>query len=148
MSGWLLGIVGVVSLGVLIELLLPEGENSKYIKGIFAVIVIFVIVSPLPKLLKGGNVSWFNSSGEKIQIDEGYYQQAKDDIQQKLTKNFEDKLQQEGYNDLSFDIQFDEDYVYLIDSISIDASGMTDEEWDGLVKYVQSIVGMVKINKS
>ncbi len=43
MSAWLLSIVGVVSLGVLIELLLPEGENSKYIKGIFSVIVIFVI---------------------------------------------------------------------------------------------------------
>ena len=53
MSGWLIGIVGVVSLGVLIEVLLPEGENSKYIRGIFSIIVIFVIISPLPKLAKG-----------------------------------------------------------------------------------------------
>ena len=54
MSGWLIGIVGVVSLGVLIEVLLPEGENSKYIRGIFSIIVIFVIISPLPKLAKIG----------------------------------------------------------------------------------------------
>ena len=148
MSGWLLGIVGVVSLGVLIELLLPEGENSKYIKGIFSVIVIFVIISPLPKLVKSDNIDWFSPSEKKIQMDEDYYQQAKDGVQQKLTKNIEDKLKENGYNDLSFNIQFDEEYVYLIDTISIDAADMTDEEWNGLVKYIQSIVGMVKISKS
>ncbi|MDE7208303.1 MAG: stage III sporulation protein AF [Clostridia bacterium] len=52
MSGWLIGIVGVVSLGVLIEVLLPEGENSKYIRGIFSIIVILLIIYPLPKLAK------------------------------------------------------------------------------------------------
>ena len=66
MSGWLIGIVGVVSLGVLIEVLLPEGENSKYIRGIFSIIVIFVIISPLPKLAKGDYIKGFVTKKEEI----------------------------------------------------------------------------------
>ena len=147
MSAWLLGIVGVVSLGVLLELLLPDGDNSKYIKGVFSVIVIFVIVSPLPKLVKGETSEWFSTSGSAIEIDDGYYQSAKEDIQNKLFQSVEDKLSEKGYNDLSFDIKFDEDYVYLIDSITINASEMTDEEWQELIKYLQSTIGKVKIIK-
>ena len=147
MSAWLLSIVGVVSLGVLIELLLPEGENSKYIKGIFSVIVIFVIVSPLPKLVKGESVDWFSPSGGEIQMDDTYYQSAKEDIQRKLIQSVEDKLKENGYNDLSYDIQFDEEYVYLFDSIAIDSGGMSDEEWMALVKYIQSAVGRIEVKK-
>lgn len=51
MNVWLLSIVGVVSLGVLLEILLADGETSKYIKGVFALAVVLVLVSPLPKFL-------------------------------------------------------------------------------------------------
>ena len=52
MSAWLLSIVGVVSLGVLLEILLEDGETSKYIKGVFAIAVVLVIVAPLPAFFK------------------------------------------------------------------------------------------------
>jgi len=51
MAGWIMGIVGVVCLGVLLDLVIPEGQTAKYIKGVFALVVIFVIISPLPALL-------------------------------------------------------------------------------------------------
>lgn len=51
MNAWILSIVGVVTLSVLVDILLPEGQTNKYIKGIFSVITLFVIISPLPKLI-------------------------------------------------------------------------------------------------
>lgn len=51
MNAWLLSIVGVVAIGVLLEILLEEGQTTKYIKGVFSLAVVFVIVAPLPKLL-------------------------------------------------------------------------------------------------
>lgn len=51
MNAWLLSIVGVVSLGVLLEILLADGETSKYIKGVFALAVVLILVAPLPKFL-------------------------------------------------------------------------------------------------
>ena len=51
MNAWLLSIVGVVSLGVLLEILLADGETSKYIKGVFALAVVLVLVAPIPKFM-------------------------------------------------------------------------------------------------
>lgn len=51
MSEWILSVVGVICLGILLEIILPEGQTSKYVKGAFSLLVIFVMAAPLPKLL-------------------------------------------------------------------------------------------------
>ena len=53
MNEWIMSIVGITALGVLMDILLPEGETSKYIKGIFALFTVFVIIYPLPKIVNG-----------------------------------------------------------------------------------------------
>ena len=53
MSEWLIGVVGIIALGLLLEILIPEGQTSKYVKGAFSLLVIFAVISPLPKLLNG-----------------------------------------------------------------------------------------------
>ena len=50
LSGWVLSIAGVISLSVIVELILPEGQLNKYIRGIFSFIIILVIIAPLPSL--------------------------------------------------------------------------------------------------
>ncbi len=148
MSGWLIGIVGVVSLGVLIEVLLPEGENSKYIRGIFSIIVIFVIISPLPKLAKGDYIKGFVTQKEEINIDESYYESVKDDMQNRIKDNLSEKLEKAGYNDLSFNIEFDEDYVYMINKVVVDSSGISESKWQEILKFLQIATGNAKIEKA
>lgn len=50
--GWALGIVGVIVLSVLVDIVLPEGQMNKYIKGIFAVLLIYMLISPVVALVK------------------------------------------------------------------------------------------------
>ena len=50
-SGWILAVAGICVLGVLVDLVLPNGQTKKYIKGIFAFFVVLVIISPLPSIL-------------------------------------------------------------------------------------------------
>ena len=52
-SAWVLSVAGISVLGVLIDLILPSGQTRKYVKGVFAFIVVLVIITPLPKLLGG-----------------------------------------------------------------------------------------------
>ena len=47
MQAYMLSIVGVVVASVFIDLVMPVGQTSKYIKSIFAIFVIFVLVSPV-----------------------------------------------------------------------------------------------------
>ena len=52
MSGYLLSLLGVILLGVLVDAILPSGSTSKYISGMFAIIVMFVMISPVITWLK------------------------------------------------------------------------------------------------
>ena len=51
-SAWVLSVAGISVLGVLVELILPNGQTKKYIKGVFAFVVVLIIIMPLPKLLR------------------------------------------------------------------------------------------------
>lgn len=53
MNAWLLSIVGVICLGLLLEIVMPEGQTTKYVRGAFSLLVIFVVIAPLPSLLGG-----------------------------------------------------------------------------------------------
>ena len=53
MTAWILSIAGVTILSVVVDLILPSGQTAKYIKNIFAFVMILVIISPLPALIKG-----------------------------------------------------------------------------------------------
>lgn len=48
MNEWILSVVGVIALGVLVDILLPEGKIAKYVKGAFSLLVVLVISSILP----------------------------------------------------------------------------------------------------
>ena len=50
-ASYLLTIVGISVIGVIIEIIMPDGEMYKFVKGIFALFVTFTIIAPVPKLL-------------------------------------------------------------------------------------------------
>ena len=51
MSGYILSILGIVLLGIIIDIIIPNGNINKYIKSIYAIFVVAVIISPLTKVL-------------------------------------------------------------------------------------------------
>ena len=50
LSAWVLSIVGIVVLTLMVDIIIPEGKTGKYIKGVFAMLTVFVIAMPLPKI--------------------------------------------------------------------------------------------------
>lgn len=52
MKEWLISIVGVVFLGVLVDIISPNGKTNNIIKCVFSLFVLIVIVTPVLKLFK------------------------------------------------------------------------------------------------
>lgn len=72
MRAWVIAIVGIVVLGVLLEIILPDGEVTKYIRGIFAIIVVVVIVTPITQILSGQKKLEFDLDGYNFDYDNNY----------------------------------------------------------------------------
>ncbi|MBR2056462.1 MAG: stage III sporulation protein AF, partial [Clostridia bacterium] len=70
MSEWLLGIVGIIALGLLLEIVLPDGQITKYVRGAFSLLVIVAVIAPLPKIF-GGDFE-FVFDGVSYEIDSAY----------------------------------------------------------------------------
>ena len=98
MGAWLLKITGVIALSALSSLLIPNGQTKKYVKGIFALITLFVLVSPLPKLLKSdfsGFPNAFDTAGE-LEIDETFLYGVVTNAYKTRERNIEKFLKEKG----------------------------------------------------
>ena len=94
MSEWLIGVVGIIALGLLLEILIPEGQTSKYVKGAFSLLVIFAVISPLPKLLNGEYQIDFG--GVEYKIDKEYLTYATSKYTSSVENNLEKILAEQG----------------------------------------------------
>ena len=144
----MISIVGVVSLGVLIEIILPDGENTKYIRGIFSIIVIFVIISPLPKMMKGDFLKGFTSDSDtQIEIDDEYYESMKESIHKSVINGLEEKLTSNGYENVKFEVTFDENYAYSVKKVVVKNTFLSEDEWQKVQKIIIEYVGRATVEK-
>ncbi len=51
MAGYILSILGIVVAGIFIDIIVPAGTLNKYIKSIFAIFVVAVILTPIIKFI-------------------------------------------------------------------------------------------------
>lgn len=106
MSGYLLSLLGVIMLGVLIDIILPSGTISKYISGIFAIVVMFVMISPVLTFIKNDYKlsDYFTSSD--IQINEKLLYSINNSKLNAVGQQIQKELSDNGYSNVEVDIQF------------------------------------------
>lgn len=93
---WLLGLVGIAVLSVLVDILLPEGQTNKFIKGIFSLLVVFALISPLAKL-KNADFDYSEIfASERIDVSESYLQKASEREQEILIADLTEMLETKG----------------------------------------------------
>lgn len=103
-SSWIMAVVGISVLGVLVDLIMPDGQTKKYIKGVFAFIVVLVIISPLPSLLN--KEFSINDIFEEnaIVIQEDFVYQVNRDRLETLENMIEADLKEQGISNVSVKI--------------------------------------------
>ncbi|MBR5012609.1 MAG: stage III sporulation protein AF [Clostridia bacterium] len=95
-SIWVLSVVGIIILSMLVDLILPSGSMSKFIKSIFGYLIIVVILSPVFSFFTQKNFSIndiFSSSS--VQIQDSFVvnvnRQFLDSIEQSIEKTCYDR---------------------------------------------------------
>lgn len=121
MYSWLLSVAGVVFMGVMLEIILPNGKTVPFIKQIFSLLTLFVIVSPIVDFIDK-NVSL--SSSEMV-IDYNFIYQHNLQKVEVAQKQIEDNIELLGYGDVSVIVNgtiFEEELRYS--SVYVDISNL------------------------
>lgn len=101
-SSWILGIAGIVLVGVLVEVLLPQGKLNKLLKSIVAVATILVIVSPLKNI--DPNTLDFSKLFDPIKIDNNFVEERQKGMIISLQEEIEKNLNSNGYSNVKVKI--------------------------------------------
>jgi len=104
MSGYVLSILGIVLLGVIIDVIVPSGNINKYIKSIFSIFVEAVIISPVVNFLS-------NKNGIKLDYDNFEMdKQLIEYIFEKRAENEENEieiyLKDNGFNGIDINLNY------------------------------------------
>lgn len=144
MTAWILSIAGVTILSVVVDLILPSGQTAKYIKNIFAFVMILVIISPLPALIKGNfNVNDIFES-EEIVLQEDYIYQVNRDKLTALEEEITSSLEEKGIKNVVVAINADIFQIEMkILEVNVDLSDLVIDENSGHIDIEKAITEVV-----
>ena len=153
MSEYLISILGIVVLGVVVDLVMPSGQMSKYIKGTFGIFTVLVIVSPLPKLLKlDFDFSSLFYNQASIEIDKDFLEATNNRIVEQLCFNVEKSCENAGFLEIKCEIKSNlEDNKLVIKKVIIDLKNMVINQnkvhinkYDEIIDAVRQVVNIDK----
>ncbi len=156
-SIWAQGIIVSVIIATIIEMILPNGSSSKYIKMIIGVFVLFTIVSPI--------INKFSNNNNEIDFDSYIETPENNTIATSVNLNNEDairnmyeqnlkidiktKISQKGYTvgDINLDILDNNEYTLnKIDVHIISKNDVSNQDGNSNVTTIVENVENIKIN--
>ncbi|MBR4124141.1 MAG: stage III sporulation protein AF [Clostridia bacterium] len=139
-SSYILSIVGVVLLGVLIDVIMPDGEMNKYIKGVFSLLALFIIVSPVQKLFNNNfdlNNIFYDSKA--VETDSDFLDATNKQIKNQLERSLIVRYKNAGFENIKVEIKCDmSNNVSVIKKVIIDISNLVmSEDLSHINKYTE-----------
>lgn len=135
LNNWVQGIIIAVVIATIIEMILPNGNNKKYVKIVLGIYIVFTIMSPIVNKVTKNNfeISSIINLEKYAKKFETYETSAKskniEDVNQNnikkiyianLEKDIKSKLKDKGYIAKKIDIQIKNDDEYQINEIIIE----------------------------
>lgn len=114
-SSWAQQIIFAVIIGTILQMLLPEGKNKKYIKIVIGVYVLFAVISPVIGKNIDLNLDEFNLSVNSAEssLDETSQDQINNLYTTNLKQDIISKLKNKGYGCENVDLKTNENYEVL-----------------------------------
>lgn len=144
MKGWILSIVGIVFIGVILDVILPDGKTSKFIKHIFSIFLMFMVISPITKLSVNSN--WFNNN---LVVDSNFIYKTNIQKIDALTERIKQELNKIEINNAEVVIYsnvFNEDLI--INSVYVDLSNsniiLSEDIKNKVINVVTSVLNVAE----
>lgn len=104
MSGYILSILGIVICGIVIDIILPSGVINKYVKSIFSIFVVAVILSPLINFINSNKE--INLNFEEYEVQENITNYIFSERIQAIESSIENDLSENGFKNIDIKITY------------------------------------------
>ena len=142
MAGYILSILGIVVAGVLIDIIIPSGTISKYIKGIYSIFVVAVIITPVVKFLSKSHD--FSIKYEEYSVNNNLLEYIYSMRATSLETNIENLLKDEGFSGVDIKILFSiENNELKYNSCNVNLKNMeisADKQHINKYEYIMEII--------
>ena len=102
-AAWGLTLLGLAVICTIAEMLLPQGKTRSVIRSVMATVAVFVIVTPLPGLIKNGFD--FDFTEDTVNIDTDYIKYTDLLRGQEFAAAAEQYLKQNGYEGVAVTVE-------------------------------------------
>lgn len=152
-NSWAQGIILAVIIATIIEIIIPEGNNKKYVKTVIGLYILFTIIYPLITKLSNDKFN-FNSVIDNVTKEVSKYEDSTNSIEtntyieetykNKLIEDIKNKIEEKGYSVLNLNVYVEtqnEEIYGQINSIVVEL-----EKYEQENKEVNSINNIEQIN--
>lgn len=154
---WAQKIIIVIIICTIIEMILPEGKNKKYIKTVIGIYVVFTIISPIISKTYNDslNISKYlileeNQTIEtSVNLDTNKY--IEDVYKEKLKADIKTKIEKIDYGVQNIELEIenqDEETYGTILKLSIGVMPKSEENIENIIKIEKIVIGEEKIEES
>ena len=104
MTGYILSVLGIIIAGVLIDVIIPNGTICKYVKSIYSIFVVAVLINPIFNLI--GKTKDFTFKYDDFKADQKLLEYICNSRAETLERKIENVLDQEGFENVDIILNF------------------------------------------
>ena len=104
MNGYVLSVLGIVIAGVFIDIIIPTGTISKYIRSFYSIFVVAVLISPVVKFLN--KQQSLTIKYEEYILNDDLLNYIYSSRATNLENNLESNLEKEGFKNIDINLTF------------------------------------------
>ena len=143
-SSWAQQVIVAVIIAILIEMILPNGNNKKYIKTVIGIYVLFVILSPIVSKVANVETSFSKFNYEDYLKNDEIYSTMSNNLSNKVDAD----IQQTYITSLKQDIKIKLDQIgFIVSNINVQVN-LKDEKQYGTIEYMTiSVIKKIEENE-
>lgn len=98
-TAYILSVVGIVFVGVLVDIIMPDGKMNNFVKGVFGLVVLLVIITPIQKVFNPNfSLENFFYDTAATTIDTDFIEATNKQIKNELENTLVAKLEKAGFS--------------------------------------------------
>lgn len=109
-KAWCEGIIIAIIISIIIEMLLPEGKNKKYVKVIVGIYVMFVVLNPILEIINYDIKFDELFSFEEVQASSSLDNSIKDVYVVGIQESIKQEIEEMGYTVRNVKVYVDSNY--------------------------------------